>query len=65
MSKYAKHSLKRCRQTMKRPTPYKEAFPVGTAVHVADREFLDDFVVTWKSGFGNRSGECPGRKRAG
>jgi len=31
---------------MKRPTPYKEAFPAGTAVDVADREFLDDFVVT-------------------
>ena len=33
---------------MKRPTPYREAFPVGTEVRVADREFLDDFVATWK-----------------
>jgi len=33
---------------MKRPTPYKEAFPAGTEVRIADREFLDDFVATWK-----------------
>ncbi len=33
---------------MKRPRPYKEAFPAGAEVRVADREFLDDFVATWK-----------------
>jgi hypothetical protein len=30
------------------PTPYKKAFPAGTAVRVADGEFLDDFLATWK-----------------
>jgi hypothetical protein len=33
---------------MKEPTPYKEAFPVGTEVRIADRAFLDDFAVSWK-----------------
>jgi hypothetical protein len=30
------------------PTPYKEAFPAGTEVRVAERKFLDDFLTTWK-----------------
>ncbi len=33
---------------MPAPLPYKEAFPVGTAVRIADRPFLDDFIATWK-----------------
>jgi hypothetical protein len=35
-------------QHMREPTPYKEAFPIGTEVRIADRGFLDDFVVSWK-----------------
>ena len=30
------------------PTPYKEAFPIGTNVRVADRAFLEEFKKTWK-----------------
>ena len=30
------------------PAPYKEAFPEGTRVRIADRAFLDDFKRTWK-----------------
>jgi hypothetical protein len=33
---------------MTEPVPYKEAFPVGTRVQVADRAFLDTFKATWK-----------------
>jgi hypothetical protein len=33
---------------MKEPTPYKEAFPVGTEVLIADQAFLDDFAMSWK-----------------
>ena len=33
---------------MTEPTPYKEAFPVGTEVRVADRAFLDDFKARWQ-----------------
>jgi hypothetical protein len=33
---------------MTEPTLYKEAFPAGTEVRVADRAFLDDFLATWK-----------------
>jgi hypothetical protein len=33
---------------MVEPTPYKEVIPAGTKVRVADREFLDDFLATWK-----------------
>jgi hypothetical protein len=33
---------------MTEPTPYKEAFPAGTQVRVADRKFLDDFLATWE-----------------
>jgi hypothetical protein len=32
---------------MTEPTPYKEAFPVGAEVRVADRAFLDKFKATW------------------
>ena len=32
----------------KEPIPYKEAFPEGTQVRVADRAFLDEFKETWK-----------------
>lgn len=28
--------------------PYKEAFPVGTEVCIADRAFLENFLKTWK-----------------
>ena len=34
--------------TMTEPIPYKEAFPVGTKVRVADRAVLDDFRATWQ-----------------
>ena len=30
------------------PIPYKEAFPAGTKVRVADRSFLEEFKETWK-----------------
>ncbi len=30
------------------PVPYKEAFPAGTRVRIADRAFLEDFKQTWK-----------------
>jgi len=29
------------------PTPYKEAFPEGTRVRVADRAFLEAFMKEW------------------
>lgn len=32
----------------KEPTPYKEAFPVGTEVLIANQGFLEDFVASWK-----------------
>lgn len=30
------------------PTPYKEAFPAGTRVRVADRLYLEFFMSEWK-----------------
>jgi hypothetical protein len=36
------------KKIMSEPTPYKEAFPVGTEVRVADRAFLDDFKSAWQ-----------------
>ena len=33
---------------MKEPIPYKEAFPEGTMVRVADRNFLEQFMAEWK-----------------
>jgi hypothetical protein len=33
---------------IKEPVPYKEAFPNGTKVRVADRAFLEQFMVEWK-----------------
>jgi len=33
---------------MKEPVPYKEAFPAGTTVRIADRTFLENFLATWK-----------------
>jgi len=33
---------------MTEPIPYKEAFPSGVEVRVAERAFLEDFVATWK-----------------
>jgi hypothetical protein len=33
---------------MGEPKPYKEAFPVGTEVRVADRGFLIHFMETWQ-----------------
>lgn len=35
-------------QIMTEPTPYKEAFPVGSKVYIADRAFLDEFKRTWE-----------------
>jgi hypothetical protein len=32
---------------MSQPIPYKEAFPKGTTVKVADRVFLEEFKRTW------------------
>jgi hypothetical protein len=31
-----------------RPVPYKEAFPAGTSIRVADRPFLELFIKEWK-----------------
>lgn len=33
---------------IKEPIPYKEAFPKGTKVRVADRAFLERFMAEWK-----------------
>jgi len=33
---------------MNEPTPYKEAFPVGSTVCVANRAFLEEFRRTWQ-----------------
>lgn len=33
---------------IKQPIPYKEAFPAGTTVRIADRNFLEEFKKTWK-----------------
>jgi hypothetical protein len=33
---------------MSEATPYREAFPVGTEVRIADRSFLEEFRATWK-----------------
>jgi hypothetical protein len=33
---------------MREPIPYKEAFPAGTKVRIADQAFLKDFAATWK-----------------
>jgi hypothetical protein len=30
------------------PMPYKEAFPVGTVVRVADRASLEGFMASWR-----------------
>ena len=30
------------------PIPYKEAFPVGTAVRVGDRASLEAFMASWR-----------------
>jgi hypothetical protein len=32
----------------KEPTPYKETYPKGTQVRIADRDFLDQFKREWK-----------------
>lgn len=32
----------------KEPSPYKEAFPEGTRVRIADRVFLELFMREWK-----------------
>jgi hypothetical protein len=29
-------------------SPYKEAFPIGTTIRVADRAFLERFMNEWK-----------------
>lgn len=34
--------------TTKEPVPYKEAFPTGTKVRIADRDFLEAFKATWR-----------------
>jgi hypothetical protein len=33
---------------MTTPDPYKEAFPAGTRVRIADQAFLENFMATWK-----------------
>ena len=33
---------------LKEPIPYKETFPKGTRVRVADRTFLERFMNEWK-----------------
>lgn len=33
---------------IKEPSPYKEAFPAGTRVRVADLAFLEFFMSEWK-----------------
>ena len=33
---------------MREPTPYKALFPVGCAVRIADRDFLEEFMRTWQ-----------------
>jgi len=33
---------------MTEPIPYKEAFPVGTEVRIANRTSLDEFKATWQ-----------------
>ena len=33
---------------MSDPIPYREAFPVGSLVRVADRPKLDAFMVSWR-----------------
>ena len=48
MSEIVVNSSGKLSRKMTEPTPYKEAFPAGTEVRVADREFLDDFVAAWK-----------------
>jgi hypothetical protein len=30
------------------PSPYKEAFPLGTETRIADLAFLEDFAVAWQ-----------------
>ena len=33
---------------MSEPLLYKEAFPAGTYVRIAERPFLEEFAATWK-----------------
>jgi hypothetical protein len=33
---------------MAEPVPYREAYPVGTVVCIADRRLLDAFRTSWK-----------------
>jgi hypothetical protein len=33
---------------MTEPAPYKEAFPKGTQVRIADQAFLEGFMTAWK-----------------
>jgi hypothetical protein len=33
---------------MTEPSPYKEAYPAGTEVRIADRRFLVHFMETWQ-----------------
>jgi hypothetical protein len=32
---------------MQDPIPYREAFPAGTEVRIADRAILQNFMATW------------------
>jgi hypothetical protein len=41
------------------PTPYKEAFPAGTRVRVADRTFLERFMVEWRYHHKLRADQLP------
>ena len=33
---------------MHEPVPYKEAYPIGTHVCIANREMLEEFKATWQ-----------------
>jgi hypothetical protein len=34
--------------SMSEPIPYKEAFPVGSKVRIADKTFLERFMAEWQ-----------------
>jgi hypothetical protein len=33
---------------MTEQVPYKESFPLGSQVRIADRDFLEQFLATWE-----------------
>jgi hypothetical protein len=44
---------------MSEPIPYKEAYPVGTEVRIADRPSLESFRATWRYHHKLRSEQVP------